>query len=254
MKTLLFNLAHHHLFRSRMVGQLFALTGMLLILPSASGDEHGRRKSRGGHPGNVFDRIGNFIFKVTNDLERSSDPGYSDSSPRHLYRVQPPDRPTLKRDYLSPDEGYSSARPYGTVYSSELATIERRTPIVVPPHTPVAPLPSDLASSKEKNSVTTPDSLTTSSTPVSSPTSSSASVLTTTSPSTVPTATSKSPPTKPDSTSVNSKDKNFPAATRTPRLGRVKSPYAPYNELDVAGLPSGSLAKDPNTGQIFRVP
>ena len=36
--------------------------------------------------------------------------------------------------------------------------------------------------------------------------------------------------------------------------GRVKSPYPPYNELDVTGLPSGSLATDPTTGKVFRVP
>ena len=36
--------------------------------------------------------------------------------------------------------------------------------------------------------------------------------------------------------------------------GRVKSPHPPYNELDVTGLPSGSLATDPTTGKVFRVP
>jgi hypothetical protein len=43
-------------------------------------------------------------------------------------------------------------------------------------------------------------------------------------------------------------------ATRTSNPNRVKSPYPPYNELDVSGLPSGSLAKDPSTGEKFRVP
>lgn len=38
------------------------------------------------------------------------------------------------------------------------------------------------------------------------------------------------------------------------RAGRVKSPYPPYRELDVTGLPSGSLAKDPVSGKLFRVP
>ncbi|MEZ0274867.1 MAG: hypothetical protein ACAH88_08170 [Roseimicrobium sp.] len=42
--------------------------------------------------------------------------------------------------------------------------------------------------------------------------------------------------------------------TRTTKAGLVKSPYAPYNELDVTGLPSGSLAMDPTTGKVFRVP
>ena len=42
--------------------------------------------------------------------------------------------------------------------------------------------------------------------------------------------------------------------TRIDKPGRVKSPYPPYNELDVAGLPSGSLAMDPTTQRVFRVP
>lgn len=38
------------------------------------------------------------------------------------------------------------------------------------------------------------------------------------------------------------------------REGLVKSPYAPHVPLDVQGLPSGTLAKDPVTGKLFRVP
>jgi hypothetical protein len=34
----------------------------------------------------------------------------------------------------------------------------------------------------------------------------------------------------------------------------VKSPFPPYGELDVTGLASGSLAKDPVSGKVFRVP
>ncbi len=47
--------------------------------------------------------------------------------------------------------------------------------------------------------------------------------------------------------------KFFPSATFL-SYGRAKSPYAPYNTLDVEGLPSGSFARDPSTGKIFRVP
>lgn len=48
---------------------------------------------------------------------------------------------------------------------------------------------------------------------------------------------------------------SVPTAERVPnRAGRVKSPYPPYRELDVSGLPSGSLAKDPVSGRIFRIP
>jgi hypothetical protein len=49
-------------------------------------------------------------------------------------------------------------------------------------------------------------------------------------------------------------EKNFPMGTRSNKAGFVKSPYAPHNELDATGLSSGSLAKDPTTGKIFRVP
>ncbi len=48
--------------------------------------------------------------------------------------------------------------------------------------------------------------------------------------------------------------KEVPMATRTNKANRVKSPYPPFTELDVAGLPSGSLAKDPATDKIFRLP
>lgn len=47
--------------------------------------------------------------------------------------------------------------------------------------------------------------------------------------------------------------KVFPSAIFL-SYGRAKSPYAPYNTLDVEGLPSGSFARDPSTGKIFRVP
>ena len=62
-------------------------------------------------------------------------------------------------------------------------------------------------------------------------------------------------PTLKESPTSNTPEKgNVPMATRTNRPGRVKSPYPPYSELDITGLPSGSLAKDPTTGQVFRLP
>lgn len=36
--------------------------------------------------------------------------------------------------------------------------------------------------------------------------------------------------------------------------GMVKSPYPPYSLLDVQGLRSGSLAQDPASKKLFRVP
>lgn len=60
--------------------------------------------------------------------------------------------------------------------------------------------------------------------------------------------------TKQPSTSAPSGSDNALTGTKTGKSGLVKSPYAPYNELDVTGLPSGSLAMDPTTGKVFRVP
>lgn len=47
---------------------------------------------------------------------------------------------------------------------------------------------------------------------------------------------------------------SFLVGKKTAKSGRVVSPYAPYNELDITGLPSGSLALDPTTQKVFQVP
>jgi len=61
--------------------------------------------------------------------------------------------------------------------------------------------------------------------------------------------------TTPSKTKVTtSENSEILTGTRTSKTTRVKSPYPPYNELDVSGLPSGSLAQDPTTQKIFRVP
>jgi hypothetical protein len=48
--------------------------------------------------------------------------------------------------------------------------------------------------------------------------------------------------------------RNYPYASSTGRAGFVKSPYSPYNVIDVRGVRSGELAIDPTTEQVFRVP
>ena len=46
-----------------------------------------------------------------------------------------------------------------------------------------------------------------------------------------------------------------PTAAKTGgRPGLVKSPFPPHGELDVSGMASGSLARDPVSGKLFRVP
>jgi len=49
-------------------------------------------------------------------------------------------------------------------------------------------------------------------------------------------------------------NQSFPVATLSKTPGRVISPYPPNRELDVRGLPSGSLALDPTTQKVFKVP
>jgi hypothetical protein len=48
--------------------------------------------------------------------------------------------------------------------------------------------------------------------------------------------------------------KDYPFATRASKPGFVKSPFPPYHELDATGMISGSLARDPTNGKVFRVP
>lgn len=58
----------------------------------------------------------------------------------------------------------------------------------------------------------------------------------------------------PSTTSQISSSQSFPVATPSKTPGRVISPYLPNKELDVKGLPSGSLALDPTTQKVFKVP
>jgi hypothetical protein len=47
---------------------------------------------------------------------------------------------------------------------------------------------------------------------------------------------------------------DYPYAEKTSTPGLVISPYAPYNVMDVKGIPSGKLALDPSCQKKFRVP
>ncbi|SKA98376.1 hypothetical protein SAMN02745166_02742 [Prosthecobacter debontii] len=66
------------------------------------------------------------------------------------------------------------------------------------------------------------------------------------------TASSSKPKTNSSSTAGNSG--SFLKGKRAGKEGRVISPYPPYQELDVTGLSSGSLALDPTTQKVFEVP
>ena len=58
----------------------------------------------------------------------------------------------------------------------------------------------------------------------------------------------------PAPTPRKSSGKNYPTARPTDKQGMVESPYHPGKLIDVSELRSGQTAKDPETGEIFRVP
>ena len=44
---------------------------------------------------------------------------------------------------------------------------------------------------------------------------------------------------------------SYPVATTTGRRGFVISPYSPYYEIDVRGVPHGALVRDPSCNRLF---
>ena len=154
---------------------------------------------------NVFERIGNFIYNITNRTERSMVPDYPVSRSEVLYQRRAPSAPQ-KGDstrYLEPT-------PAGSISASK--------PSAIAPQKPPVPLPD--TASKPGISAKQPG------------------------------LQDKQAP-KPD---VKADGKDYLMATPGSKPGRAKSPYPPFRELDVAGLPAGSLAMDPVSGKIFRVP
>lgn len=67
------------------------------------------------------------------------------------------------------------------------------------------------------------------------------------------TASSSSSSTKSETKSTGNTG-SFLKGKRASKPGRVISPYPPYQELDITGLNSGSLALDPTTQKVFEVP
>ncbi|TDU64568.1 hypothetical protein EI77_04018 [Prosthecobacter fusiformis] len=63
-----------------------------------------------------------------------------------------------------------------------------------------------------------------------------------------------SAPSKPATDKTAGNNGSFLKGKRASKEGRVISPYPPYQELDVTGLSSGSLALDPTTQKVFEVP
>ena len=48
--------------------------------------------------------------------------------------------------------------------------------------------------------------------------------------------------------------KEYPVGRLSDKPGFVVSPYPPYNTLDLNGIKSGALARDPSNDKVFRVP
>jgi hypothetical protein len=69
----------------------------------------------------------------------------------------------------------------------------------------------------------------------------------------VPPSKSEAPP-SPKAAEPRPDLNEVPVASKGSKPGRVKLPFPPYSELDVTGLQPGSLAKDPTSGKIFRLP
>ena len=49
-------------------------------------------------------------------------------------------------------------------------------------------------------------------------------------------------------------ENGYPVAEPTDRKGIVVSPYAPHHEIDVSGIPHGSLVRDPSCNRLFVKP
>lgn len=65
-----------------------------------------------------------------------------------------------------------------------------------------------------------------------------------------PSGTQQAPP----RTAPPASNGNYPVAERTSNPSEVKSPYEPFELIDVSGYKSGQLVRHPTTKKIFRVP
>ncbi len=61
----------------------------------------------------------------------------------------------------------------------------------------------------------------------------------------------QSPPTQQQAPATTAR---YPYGIPTSTPGIVKSPYSPHNKVNVQGIPSGKMVKEPGTEKIFLVP
>lgn len=200
---------------------------------------------------NLLERIGNFFYKVANKLERSDGPDDPGRNSSLRNRSRPPvrggksdgkvvpgasrntDVVPVNRDPRQPwprepapeNSSVATARDQASGRTHPAATPGAADAVSVPVK-PTAPLPEPAKPGKAHDAAGSSSSG----------------------------ATSRPRKGGEVPAAVNPGESGYPTAIPTNRLGRVKSPYPPHRELDVTGLPSGSLAKDPVTGRIFRLP
>lgn len=187
-------------------------------------------------PPRIIEHIGNFFYNIANTLERSDIP----ERPAYGRIRENPDRARQRELVKKPEsgviydnQGYIAPvnpdpmllRPR-TAVPEKLPDVSTDRSYLGPRSTPAPPVPKTTAplpdSDSTKKDVEKPD-------------------------------LSKAKTEGRGASSEATEKGDYPLAIPTNRMGRVKSPYPPHTELDVAGLPPGSLAKDPVTGKIFRL-
>lgn len=202
-------------------------------------------------PPKLLERIGNFFYKISNGIERSDIPdsptfqpgtdrrlsakpdkrarrGVTEDAARDGYIVPVNPDPYL----LRPSASASPKSRNGASPDNDRPTVPPESFKEIPhPQKSTAPLPNSPVAAGRKEKPVEPSE---------------------------PAVIDSSNKGNPVSTANESKTKTgadtLPTATPTNRRGRVKSPYPPFTELDVTGMTSGSLAKDPVSGKIFRMP
>ena len=163
---------------------------------------------------NVLERVGNFFYNLSHGTERSMIPDYPG------YNQQAPDR---RQAPLKSPRGAAKPAPGSAAQGTQYLN---PTPSTTPTN-----VPRKDAGPQGKATVPLPDDQTKAVSPGK--------------PS--PEKISPQPLTK-------EAGKEYPMGTPGSQAGRVKSPYPPFRELDATGLAKGSLAMDPVSGKVFRVP
>ena len=181
--------------------------------------------------------------------------GYVPQQPGYQYpQQQPPAQP--RYNLPPPQHSQQHSSPAPTHSKPQSTTTHSKSP-------PPAPTPQSKPSSSSSTRKYTPPKVSDSPPPTKT-----TSKTATVSPKKEPKPDDPPPPPAPTPTTRRSEStpKEFPTTAssgasgsflkgkKTTKPGRVISPYAPFKELDITGLESGSLALDPTTQKVFEVP